>query len=248
MGTCALAAFAELDATTLNKTWGKGRYTRLGYAWTNTNGNNLTEDGKFSFFLSKGTTYYFPKAAPIGNILKIGVDATWFDAQVTKYKSTSSSSGSSLVSTIAGNLGDTGVDEETIDDVTSAVEDEIGIDPSEIGTWSLSLAMGIGPNVSIAPFALTNITILQPLRLSVYFHYDPTVMLYMKSEDDIEVSTAYVNMMDFGCNLQYRKLALGYEHRWGNGKFKPISFGEDSDDNRYTRDFASNRLYIQFTF
>lgn len=233
-----------------NKTWGKGRFTRLGYSWSNSTGNGITEDGKFSFFLTKGTTYYFPKT-PIAKMLKIGVDAVWFDAQVTKYKSIASAG--SAVSSVLDGID--GVDEEIKDqagEVFDEVTDEVGFDPNKIGTWGLSLAMGIGPNVSIAPFALTDIKIMQPLRLSVYFHYSPSVMLYMKSQnDDMEISTAFVNMMNFGLNLQYRKIALGYESRWGNGKFKPISFSDEDGEagsNKYTRRFSNNRLYVQFTF
>lgn len=256
IGLCSLVAGAQTDNVNEDtdlqemyaKTWGKGRFTRLGYSWSNTTGNGITEDGKFSFFLTKGTTYYFPKT-PIAKMLKIGVDAVWFDAQVTKYKSIDAGS---VVSSALDGID--GVDEDIKDQVNEVIDDvtdEVGFDPTKIGTWGLSLAMGVGPNVSIAPFALTNIKIMQPLRLSAYFHYAPTVMLYMKSDDNIEVSTAYVNMMNFGFNLQYRKLALGYEYRWGNGKFKPISFGEEDGEagsNKYTRHFANNRLYIQFTF
>lgn len=257
IGLCSMAAVAQTsdanqEAADLqdmySRTWGKGRFTRLGYSVSNTSGQGITEDGKFSFFLTKGTTYYFPKT-PIAKMLKIGVDAVWFDAQVTKYKSVATGS---AVSSTLDNID--GVDQDVKDQVNEVVDevtDEVGFDPTKIGIWNLSLAMGVGPNVSIAPFALTNIKIMQPLRLSVYFHYAPTVSLYMKSNDNIEVSTAYVNMMNFGLNLQYRKLALGYEYRWGNGKFKPISFGDEEGEtgsSKYTRKFANNRIYLQFTF
>lgn len=254
LGACALSLSAQTDFTDnsaelqsmYNKTWGKGRFTRLGYAWAETADEySPVEKGKFSFFLTKGTSYYFPKT-PIAKMLKIGIDAVWFDAQVSKYGS--------------------GYDDlnwtsefEPVDRIDDDGEsEEVDFDMNKICTWGLSLAMGIGPNVSVAPFALTNIKIMQPLRLSVYFHYSPTVMMYMRSQnDDIELSTAFVNMMNLGFNLKYRKIALGYEARWGKSKFKPLDFssmmGDEAEDEslgteKYTRRFANNRLYIQFTF
>lgn len=247
VASVAAADSAELQSM-YNKTWGKGRFTRLGYAWAQTADEySPIEKSKFSFFITKGTTFYFPKT-PIAKMLKIGIDAVWFDAQVSKYGN--------------GYTDLTWTSEfEPMEHHDADGEDDedggfLNFDLNKIGTWGLSLAMGIGPNVSVAPFALTDIKIMQPLRLSVYFHYAPTVMLYMRSQNDnIELSTAFVNMMNLGFNLQYRKIALGYEARWGKGKFKPMDFGsflgagDDSlGSNKYTRRFANNRLYLQFTF
>ncbi|MCM1310952.1 MAG: hypothetical protein NC301_08015 [Bacteroides sp.] len=249
VAVCSLTAVAQPDNNTLNKTWGKGRYTRLGYAWSQTADEYSPADkSKFSFFLTKGTTYYFPKK-PIANMLKIGIDATWFDIQVSKYGNAYSDlKWSSEFEPVQG--------PDVYDEDGDFDEEGELFDLDKIGTWGLSFAMGIGPNVSIAPFALTNIKIMQPLRVSVYFHYDPTVMLYMRSQNsDIELSTAYVNMMDLGVNLHYRKIGIGYEARWGNGKFKPLDFSAMLDENgeslgteKYTRRFANNRIYLQFTF
>lgn len=233
----AAAMRAELN----QKIWGKkGRFTRLGYALAQTGDEfSPVEKSKYSFFLTKGTTYRFPKQ-PIAGLLKIGIDAVWFDAQVTKYNSPYSSL-----------------------DWTSEIEPDEFYDYDDdsedfdlnIGCWGLGLAMGIGPNVSVAPFALTNIKGLQPLRVSLYFHYSPTVQLYMKSQDgEMELSTAFCNMMNFGGTLTYRAISIGYEGRWGKGNFKPLDFGEmlggeDSmGTNKYTRRFANNRFYIQFAF
>lgn len=263
MGACALTGAAQTDGNDLradslqqvidemnlkadreaiNKIiWGKGRFTRLGYSWSQTADEfSPIEKSKYSFFLTKGTTYRFPKQ-PIAGLLKIGIDAIWFDAQFTKYTSPYDSQ------------------EWTSEFVTmpSAYDEDEDFDfDFNIGCMGASFAMGIGPNVSVAPFALTDINGLRPLRVSAYFHYSPTFQLYLKSNDgDVEISTAFCNMMNLGCTLTYRAIGIGYEARWGNGKFKPLDFesiiGDDDDSmdtQKYKRRFANNRLYIQFTF
>lgn len=241
----AICAMAHAQSDEMyQKTWGKGRYSRIAYNWAQTADEySPIEQSKFSLALTKGTVYYFPKT-PIAGLLRIGIDATWMDAQVSKYgNGYDRMDWTSRFDPIVKDYDD---DEE---------DDEPFFDLDKIGTWGASFAMGVGPNISIAPFALTDIKAMQPLRLSVYFHYDPTAQLYMRVQNgDIELSTAFCNMMDLGVNLQYNKIGIGYEARWGNGKFKPLDFssfiGEDEGlgTEKYKRRFANNRLYIQFKF
>ena len=113
-------------------------------------------------------------------------------------------------------------------------------------------AFGVGPNISVAPFAFLN-NGLSCLRASVYFHYQPAMSLYLKSENgDIELAPAFCNMFDFGGMLTYRAISLGVEGRWGKGKFKPIGFNtlsiDDDSEEKVTRKFATTRLYISFAF
>lgn len=239
---------AQIETEELNKKiWGKGRFTRLGYAIAQTAEEySPVEKSKFSFFLTKGTTYLFPKK-PIAGLLKIGLDAVWFDIQATKYNSPYSSL----------NWTSEFVEEPTNSEYEDFEEEITDIDLN-IGCWGVSMGMGIGPNVSVAPFALTSITGLQPLRVSLYFHYAPTMQLYLKSQDgDVELSSAFCHMMNFGGTLSYRAIGIGFEGRWGKGKFKPLDFssiGEEGDESeslgaeKYTRRFANSRIYIQFRF
>lgn len=239
----------ELDAVNLrqeldridSKVWGKGRFLRIGYATAQTVDEfSPVEKSKYAFFITKGTTFFIPKR-PIAGILKFGIDAVWFDAQFSKFNSPYSSQD--------------WTSEIVIDDSDNN-DDDFSDYNLNIGCMGLSFAMGVGPSVSVAPFARTSITGLQPLRASIYFHYSPTVQLYMKSQDgDVELSTAFCNMMNFGGFLTYRAISLGLEGRWGSGKFKPVDFQslfDDSDSStgamKYKRKFASTRFYIQFRF
>lgn len=233
----------ELDRID-SRVWGKkGRFLRLGYAIGQTSDEfGPVEKGKYSFFLTKGTTYFIPKR-PIAGILKFGIDAIWFDAQFTKYKSPYS-------------------DQDWTSEIVERdpsdydYEDEGEDFDFNIGRMGLSFAMGVGPSVSVAPFARTSIKGLQPLRASIYFHYSPTVQLYLKSQNgDVELSTAFCNMMNFGGFLTYRAISIGLEGRWGSGKFKPLDFesmfGGDEEglgSTKYKRRFANTRFYLQFRF
>lgn len=237
--TSANTSAIHYDSSLDNKIWGKGRFTRLGYSIAQTaEANANIEKGEWGFFFTKGTTYLFPKKA-WGGLVKVGVDAVWFDFQVSRYKAPYSDE--SWTSTPWDNL------EQSDDDMDF-----------DIGRLGLSMGVGVGPNVSIAPFAISSIDILKPLRFSLYFHYNPTLMMYMMSQDgDMEVSTAYCNMMQFCGTIKYRKLGIGIEGFWGQGKFKPIDFskliGDDEEfsslgSRKYTRKYANLRFYIQVTF
>lgn len=238
----------EYDATQ-QRIWGKGRFTRLGYAIAQTSGlDGAIEKSDFAFYFQKGTTYRLHKK-PIAKMIKFGLDVVWFDIQFSKYKTTDDAATkwtSEFEDIPQSNNGG------NYDD-----DDSFNID---LGKSALNIGMGIGPNICVAPFSLSSSKALQPLRVSAYFHYSPTVSMYMMSYDgEVEVSTGFCNMFNLGCVLQYRAIGLGVEGRWGQGKFKPLDFdsmfGDDEEfvdnsdfDNKYSRRFANTRLFLQFTF
>ncbi|MCM1153708.1 MAG: hypothetical protein NC328_08685 [Muribaculum sp.] len=233
---------AQLDADSKKalqkKIWGKGRYTRLGYAIAQTAAENEpVYDGKYGFFLTKGTTYRIP-SKPIAGLLKFGIDVTWFDLQVSKYDNPAYSVEGGWTSEIDKTVG-------SYDD-----EDNEDFDLN-IGYLGVGVGMGIGPSVSVAPFALGSSKGLMPLRATLYFHYAPSYMFYIASQDgDVELSTAFCNQFNFGGNISYRWIAVGVEGRWGSGSFKPMEFDEElgMGSEKYKRKFANTRFYVQFTF
>lgn len=216
------------------RVWGKGRFLRIGYANAQTaNETNPVEKSKYSFFLTKGTTYYLFPSKPIAGMIKFGIDATWFDIQYSKFKS----------------LDESG-------DWTSEIpsggsnDDDFDLD-FNLGTMALGFGMGVGPSVTVAPFIRMK-KALQPLRATLYFHYVPTLEMFMESNDeDTELSSAFCNMFKFGGEIHYRKIGLGIEGRWGASDFNPTYFDEEldrGDSSKYKRKFASTRFYVQFTF
>ena len=232
--------------------WGKGRYMELGYAWAETAADGeYANPGKFGFFIRKGATYLFPRTEGwFGNILKVGFDINWIDVNVAKYKDSTNWDGiqSDNWDSVMPDYGDDYDDE---DDGGSI----LGFDPTKLGKWSLMFgALGIGPNVTVAPFAHMG-NAARFLRASIYFHYQPTMGMYLVSNDgDTEISYAYCNMFQFGGKIKWKGIGLGVEGHWGSGKFKPFDFESTIEDGKlstgenYTRKFASTRLYLSFSF
>lgn len=222
-----------------NSIWGKGKYTMLSYAPTaNVKAEGLKEKASFSFAITKGNSYFFPKR-PIAGLLKVGFDVRWTDIQVTKYKKRN------FVTSDNWNAdgGNTGGDDD-YGDILSKF--------NNLGVWDLHIgAFGIGPVVSVAPFSMMD-NAAKYLRATLYFHYQPTFGLHLVSDEgDINSSMAYCNIFDFGGKIQYRRVALGVESRWGSGKYSQIAVLNSSDDEdsrpKIKRDFSSFRVYIAFT-
>lgn len=216
--------------------WGKGRYTRLGFAIAETAPeNSLTYKGSFAFSLTKGVTYRILPSKPIANCLLFGIDVTWIDLQFSKYKDPYEDDDNKWTSDIV-------MDNQYDDDDNPSIPD--------LGYMSLSGGMGIGPSVTIAPFVFTNVKRLKPLKAQLYFHYNPTYVGYMETNDgDLEFSGAFVNMLTFGGNISYKSFGVGVEGRWGEADFKPINFDSESlGSEKYKRKFANTRFYLQFAF
>lgn len=212
--------------------WGSGRYTNIGYATTEyaAEGESPSKSS-WSAFITKGTTYYFPKR-PLGGLVKIGVDVRWMDLQATKLADDSSEWSSTIVP-------DNGYED---------------YDLPNIGEYVLSAGMGIGLRAGVAPFGMMD-NASRYLKCSLYFHYRPTYTGYLLSSDgETELSSGFFNMFDFGGCIQYRFISVGIEGSWGSGKTKAISFDDDDDDEYYgeavkvKHNIASTRFYISFTF
>lgn len=216
--------------------WKPGRYSIIGYALQQLGSDfEPVSKSQFAFAMGKGAVYYFPKNALWGCV-KAGLDMRWFDMSFAKYKK------DKIYSEGWGNLGGDG--EETLEGL------DLGRTTVHIG------AFGFGPNVGVAPFSFSGNKHLQPLRFCLYFHYTPTVGLYMMSEDgETELSAGYCNMFDFGGRITYKAINIGIEGKWGNGKFKKFDFEDDEESlitegssDKIRRKFAATRFYIGFTF
>jgi hypothetical protein len=209
--------------------WGRARYTNIGYAITDfANEDESPSRCKWSFFITKGACYNFPSHA-LGGVVKFGVDARWFDVQLSKLKSFDQSEWSSVI------------------DRTGGYDDEYSL--PDIGGYFLTLGVGIGPRVTVAPFSSLD-SKARFLKASLYFHYRPTLAAYFKSEnDESDAACGFCNMMDFGGSISYRAVAIGIEGSWGSGKLKSLDFDDEGDSSvKIKRKLASTRLYISIAF
>lgn len=237
----SLAASAQIS---YKKIWGQGRYTNIGYSFASTKAGGYKDNGSFGISLTKGASYLFP-SKPVAGMLKFGFDINWFDISFAKYKSVNR-------------------EMNPEDFFDSDFDDDYGYDYGEedfdinIGRMSLLVgALGIGPNVSIAPFSSFN-NQARFLKASIYFHYQPTFGAYFVAENgDYEASYAYCNMFQFGGKITWKFIGLGVEGHWGSGKFKQLGFDEEAEDisgilstssNKITRTFSNTRVYISFRF
>lgn len=242
LSTITSAYAKDLSDEDVRAIWTPGRYTLINYASQQTAVENETVlKSSFSMAIGKGAVYYFPKK-PLWGCVKFGADVRWMDMSFAKYKDPFKQ-----YSDQWGELG------TAFDELAS------------LGTYTVQVsALGIGPNIGVAPFSFSGNKRLRPLRLGLYFHYNPTFGAYIASNDgETEVSWGYCNMMDFGARITYRKFHLGVECRWGSGKFKPIDFEKLLDDEedepsfnpnensiaeKITRKFAATRFYVGFSF
>lgn len=238
----AKAKAANTDFTGI---WKQKKFWKLSYniAQTQAEGSPV-EKAKFGFGLTSGRTWLFPKQ-PVADMLKFGFDVNFVDLQVAKFGSPNS-----------------GFNMPEDDD-----DDDGGLlgKFSNLGRWSLQAGiLGIGPNVSIAPFSRMN-NASRFFKASIYFHYQPTLGIYLMSEDgDVDASFAYCNIFQFGGQISWKFIGIGIEGNWGSGKFKPImaEFADDLFDDgglreelgmqsfsgKIKRKFANTRLFISFTF
>lgn len=221
--------------------WNNNKYTMISYAPTTdvTVDGAYKENAKFSFALTKGNTYYLHDK-PIGGILKIGLDIRWLDIQATKYEK------------IEYETSDNWQDNPTIGDEDT--DDALEM-LNDIGRWDIHTGIGIGPTVTVAPFSMFD-NAAKHLRLSFYGHYQPSFGINLISQDgDVESSTAFCNMFNFGGKLIYRRISFGIEKQKGEGKYKQLTiFNDDEEDNsdtptiKHKRKFSSLRLYVAFSF
>lgn len=175
------------------KSWGVGFVSST----LHQNGGNLGSEYGFATDLTK--TYIVTKN-PILDIMKVGIDAKWFDINYVKYKNE------------VGDYYD--------DDYDDYYDDEEDFD---IGSHNLDIGMGVGPSLLIAPFAKTN-NALKDLRADIFFHFTPSFsILTLKEEGDTNIYYGFNPAINFGVNVQWKMIGLGFEGRWGFPKYSNLN-------------------------
>lgn len=162
--------------------WGYGRYKRISYVVQNMtraayDGIPATTWGpKVGFGLQIGNTYHLPHK-PFGGIVKIGIDATWWDVTYANYKEAKLNSASTV------NPGTTnGIPNFVFPDNYPEQEIMLG----NLGVHQFSMSVGVGPSINIAPFAFSSNKNLQLLKAQVYGHFlmGVSAILYTNPNND----------------------------------------------------------------
>lgn len=232
--------------------WGRGRYSSVGLSLMNHTESNYKDRlyAKFGAFANKGTSYLWPDRA-FGGFLKVGIDVRWIDLQVSKLNSETR-------------------DLEFRGEATPLLRNSIQSYPSYIKfhEWNFTVgALGIGPKVSIAPFAWSNSRATQ-FKINLYALYLPTFGMQAyrgiacnsdgsdftpKGNNHNAYTYGYVNMVTYGGTLMWKNVGAGVEVRWGKGTFheKPYSWGTsepgyiNSPHGTYKRSFSGMRLFVR---
>lgn len=219
----------KLEQNTLSarqdKVWKRRRYFYLSYITSQTltfkDLNNEKAKLDVGFALNMGRTFYLHKK-PIANMIKFGIDWTYFDISYAKYKDTEISYSSSetykaparpaALTRYLPEIGGDGYYEDY---------DDFGFDLGQnFGNKQVDIAMGVGPSVTVNP--------IDYLKAAVYFHYMPTGSLMLHDSD---VNAAFVNGWSFGLTASWKLISLGFETRWAEGKYSRFDTDDLSDDS-----------------
>lgn len=241
--------------------WRSGHYFNLGYTMTEThNETDPVQKSKLGVFLGMGHSYMWPKNG-IGGIVKLGIDAKWFDLDFSLLKDRDINVYDASVSN--GQQGTYGY--WTNNSSTSGGSSSFDGNAT-FQTMQGIVGMGVGPVITIAPFAKMN-SAVRSLRVVAFFHYQPSFALtaYLPKGDNkhdyqTSFSLGYAGIMDAGVRLMFKGFGLGVEGRWGEGdmsnetnsyyssQYNGDFYMNGMSDEKYKRKFAQTRVFFSFSF
>ncbi|MCH5177888.1 MAG: hypothetical protein J1F25_07670 [Prevotellaceae bacterium] len=178
---------------------------------------------KSSLALSlQSTRTIFLHKKPIANIMKIGLD--WgVNLSFAKYKSLSEKD-------FAEDWGD---QDGFYDDYYGDYDDDdyLGDMISDLGYYHFEGGLAIGPSVQVTPFYSVGKG-WEHLKAYTYFHVIPSYAgLLLSGDGDTELGSAYVTNFSWGIGVSYRFISIGFETKWGSGKYNTSAFNDDFDDD-----------------
>lgn len=235
--------------------WSHGRYKRISYVMQNMTRSaydgmpSTTWGPKFGIGLQIGNTYYLPHK-PLAGIIKFGIDATWWDLTYERYNSATLKSSAVTIP---------GTTDGIPDFMFPETSPEQNIVLGDLGVHQLSMSLGIGPSVNIAPFAYSSNKNLRLLKAQVYGHFlmGVSAILYNNpNTDDTEINFAALPQGAAGISFNWRQLGIGFEGRWGSSKYKNLissgDFGDDEEEDvkrpKVTFNNSAFRVYLNLHF
>lgn len=217
-----------------NAIWGKTRQLSIGWVSDQLSiEEGIKLDSKLGVSLRFGNTYWLTKPMA-NNILRIGLDAVWFDFTYNRYKDQQDESGD-----YGDGFGDDGYGDDGYGDGYGDDDYGDGEGDGKIKSHRINIGLGLGPNITVAPFA-NSANRLKYLRASLYFHFVPSYTAFLQKYGDggNEVSHGFTPAFGFGGAIQYRRLSLGFEGKWGTTKFNTGDDEADDYDYDYDQDYA----------
>lgn len=198
------------DAARNERIWKKrAKYFNIGYITNQTLTDKVDAEAEwksdFGVSLTFGKTYYLHKK-PLLNMIKFGIDATWFELSYAKYSEPDV-------------FAEGGSYTRAYNDYSSDYEDYYEED-FDLGIHQIDASMHVGPSVTVNPVG--------DLKVAAYFHYVPT---YSMVVIDDSFGHGYVSNFAFGASVAYKAISVGIEHRWAKkATYNGLSFDEESMD------------------
>lgn len=234
----SMSKYEKDNADRRNSIWGKNTYLNLAYSLSHKMSSDefpskssllsAEYEPKFGVALQWGHTFNFHKK-PIGNVLFIGLDYTWMDAEFNQFDQEAAPAG-------------------------YEVGEQVRCLPWHNKKMTISYGMNIGPSLTFYPFTSLNKSGADNIRLQLYFHVGYNAELAWIKEaiiDGGEYKDGYAIghglYTAFGGNLSWNFIGVGYEIRNDNKlKFKA------TDDKYKTGTLEmkeeTSRVYLQFRF
>ena len=198
------------DAARNERIWKKrAKYFNIGYITNKTLTDKVDAEAEwksdFGVSLTFGKTYYLHKK-PLLNMIKFGIDATWFELSYAKYSEPDV-------------FAEGGSYTRAYNDYSSGYEDYYEED-FDLGIHQIDASMHVGPSVTVNPVG--------DLKVAAYFHYVPT---YSMVVIDDSFGHGYVSNFAFGASVAYKAISVGIEHRWAKkATYNGLSFDEEGMD------------------
>ena len=223
------ADLARNEENRLNKIWKQRKHLTIGIGSQTL--NNLDDKAApatkstSSFSLQFGKTFSLHKK-PIANMLKIGLDWNSVDFHFAKYKTTPRVSWDYD----DDDDWDDGWDDDDWDDDDFSWG---GLGLSNLGYYQIDYGMAIGPSVQIAPLYSVGKG-FEYLKAYTYFHVIPSFSgLLLSDDDETSFGYGYVTNFSWGIGISYRFISVGFETRWGSGKYDTSAFNDDIDEDNF---------------
>ena len=198
------------DAARNERIWKKrAKYFNIGYITNQTLTDKVDAEAEwksdFGVSLTFGKTYYLHKK-PLLNMIKFGIDATWFELSYAKYSEPDV-------------FAEGGSYTRAYNDYSSGYEDYYEED-FDLGIHQIDASMHVGPSVTVNPVG--------DLKVAAYFHYVPT---YSMVVIDDSFGHGYVSNFAFGASVAYKAISVGIEHRCAKkATYNGLSFDEEGMD------------------
>ena len=239
----------------LKKNNEEAKYIETGVAYNGRKAPKYTNNWGASIMAGKNIKLH----KPIANTLQFNIDFTGIDLSVSHY------------STEPGENDDKkGVYDSK---ATFDFKNEKGVSKGDrryshwnLEKYDISYGMSIGPSFTLAPFTyVKDARGLHFVKFNVYYHVGYNVaMMLMLGDSDSDVSADGTEESDrlnenqlllghnlyqtFGFNMTWRRIGFGYEHRWGNLKYKNLIAKSEYGEYSYKFNTTINRIYFTYRF